>query len=955
VSVTAVFAALAPVHSLAAEAAPDGAVGEIVVTGTRLSSQNFQQPTPVQAVTADALQNTAPTTLAEGLRKIPALAQTSDGAAQGQSGNGTGAIAAINLRGLGSSRSLVLIDGQRVTPTTNAGIVDLQLFPQNLIKRVDVVTGGASATYGSDAVAGVVNFIIDRAFTGFKADVGGGITEQGDGSQKKIMAALGHSFFNDRVHVVFSGEHYETGKVYSDDRRDWTQRGIAIIPNPAVTKTNPASASNPNFITRPNTRYSNVSIGGFVPSGPLAGLQFINGQPASFMYGSDVSASAMSGGNDTSIPRPTDLGYPINRTNLYMGVTVDVTPTTTAYFSASWARQGAYDHNANFTVNATAYSGNPYLPAAVQAQMNAANVTSFPLNKGFFDLDNIIWDDTSGLELTAELAGKVNLGSNPFNWKLHYEHGRGTYYRSSYVAPNVFAFFNAADAVTVTTANQGTSGLPVGSIVCRTSLANPRNGCVPINLFIPLTANAKTAYDYVAGDEKSDPPYFHQYSHQDAAEFSASGQPFSLWAGPVDLALGVDYRNLDVTLTGDYVSSIYPAAFLAENPGIRGVPASFATSLNPGLFVAGNYQPSHGSYHVEEGFAETNVPLVRDFTLVKKLDLNAAYRYANYSNAGGISAWKIGGVWDVVDGIRLRGVRSRDIRAGNALELYSAIRAGNITVTDRTTGQTSQTYQYAQGNRSVSPEKADTWTGGVVFTRGRLNASVDYYNITVNDAIAAPAAQFVVDQCFYGNQDYCGRITRTNGAITALDLRTTNFAQVKTQGVDFDLSYSIDSEKIISGLPGLLAARLSATHVNNITTYIARSAPTEAVGVGSNPRSWMAALALDYTGDHFSFSINERFIGPGVINRAYNTDKYNLPGVAITYIDNNHVDHQFLTDISMRYALANHRVEIYGVIQNLWNTDPPVQPILFSGQPIQSSTPYDIQGRRFAGGVRLRF
>src|SRR3546814_67044 len=252
-------------------AADQSGQSEIVVTGTRIQSAGFNQPTPVTSVTADQLSLSAPGSLSESLAPLPELRlSTNPQGGQGASSN-MGAISQLNLRGLGPNRTLVLLNGHRLTPANTGSAPDINMLPQQLIKRVDLVTGGASAAYGSDAVAGVVNFILDEDFSGIKGEVQSGITSRGDGESYKFGGAVGLHLFDNRLHVIASAEYYDRKGVLPTADRGWSQGHYLPLTNPDVSASNPASPSNPNFIIAPGATIANQTPGGLIASGPLAG------------------------------------------------------------------------------------------------------------------------------------------------------------------------------------------------------------------------------------------------------------------------------------------------------------------------------------------------------------------------------------------------------------------------------------------------------------------------------------------------------------------------------------------------------------------------------------------------------------------------------------------------------------------------------------------------------------
>jgi iron complex outermembrane recepter protein len=225
---------------------------EVVVTGSLIAIDGAHAPTPVTVVTAEQLELAAPQTLTEGLLQLPMFKGSPSAQSQGTGTTSNNGASYLNLRGLGTQRTLVLLDGRRVVSATSAGSVDVEELPEALISQVEVVTGGASAAYGSDAVAGVVNFRLDTKFRGVKGDLQYGQSDYNDDKNYKASIAAGDAFFDDKLHIVASLEHYDNKGVETTNRRPWAYEGTGAIPNPAVTATNPASPTNPAQIVVQN-------------------------------------------------------------------------------------------------------------------------------------------------------------------------------------------------------------------------------------------------------------------------------------------------------------------------------------------------------------------------------------------------------------------------------------------------------------------------------------------------------------------------------------------------------------------------------------------------------------------------------------------------------------------------------------------------------------------------------
>lgn len=950
------------------EANSEDSTTAIVVTGTRIQANGYTQPTPVTTVSGDQLTLSSPGSLSQSLAPLPALRLSSNPQGGQVSSGNQGAISQLNLRGLGVNRTLVLLDGHRLTPANTGSAPDINMLPQMLIQRVDVVTGGASAAYGSDAVSGVVNFILNRNFRGFRVEGSAGVSSRGDGASQRLGAAFGVHLLDNRLHIIGSAEYYNRGAVYPSPQRGWTTGHYLPLTNPAVNANNPASPDNPTFIIAPDATVASGTPGGLITSGPLANTQFINGQPVPFVGGNLRTAGFMQGGDGVWSGNIAALSLPLRRNVEFLQASFDVTDHVELFVSGSHGYQDAPSLTQITSQNFTIFAGNPFIPAG----LNVSGLASFPLSKFNLDVGGSQIDDTgTNWEFTAGARGDFMAGSHRWRWDVTYQNGRSTYQRRLLNNINQVNVYNAADSVTVTPQNVGSSGFAIGSIVCRTSLTNPTNGCVPINPFIPLSQNSPEALDYIFFEA-----WFKQAIRQQSVQANISGDLAQGWAGPISVAFGAEYRRINTTVTSDPLSQTLPADYIAQTAaGIRGLPSS-ANSPNRGLGAFGNFQPLDGGYNVKEVFAELNLPLL-DHSAIGSAELNGAYRYTDYSTSGGVSSWKVGLVWDPVNELRLRATRSRDIRAPNIVELLSPSRQQGTTITDPFLGNAAfATARFDQGNPNLTPERADTWTAGIVFRpRGSsgFSASIDAYDIKIHDAIVLLVAQDVVNNCFNGLQDYCSLITRANnsptGVITGINTTYFNGQEIHQRGIDFEASYRTSLSAISSGLNGNLTLRGLLNYVDKYSLSQGPGVPAiDKAGEVGAPASgssgiygiphWSGTISATYANRGFTAYLQGRYVGGGNYDNTFNTDRYNAPGQPITYINDNHISGRFYTDLTLRHDFSGSLsgLQIFGTVENLFDVDPPIDPSRASTLPTQTNGYlYDTIGRRFTMGARINF
>jgi outer membrane receptor protein involved in Fe transport len=909
---TAMSQDVAPAPAAADTGPPATAPGDIVVTGTRVTRNGYDAPTPTTVLGTDLIEAKAPATIIDALVTLPAFKNSSTAQTAGVGQAGSAGQSFANLRGLGANRTLVLLDGQRFVPSTSIATVDIGVLPTALIQRVDVVTGGASAAYGSDAVAGVVNFILDNRFTGLKGDIEAGITEYGDNRTLKASLTAGISFA-ERGHFILSGEYLDATGVPPNARKDTTYPAATLITNPAWTATNGQFRR----LILPNVYTRTTGLGGLIVGGPLAGTEFGPGgttfrQPVGTFPGTSTHVLP---GRFENEPWGSSLGFsalPQKKATGYARLSWDVADNLSAYATGVIARNepGPFfssPHNSLITGNLTIQRDNAFLPQAVRAQMTSLGLQTISVGRYSEDFGGSVVSRTNDTKRAViGLQGDVGGG-----WKID---AYGQYGRNK----NVFTidrnviranFPLAVDAVDAGLARGGAAN---GNIVCRSTLTNPNNGCIPLDIFGPFATRPNTVnppgLGYVFGQSRAELTLT-----QKVAALSISGEPFSTWAGPVSLAAGAEYRSEAARQEVDAISQA-------------------------GGFGLGNPRALSGRFNVKEAFAETVVPLAKDVPFLRTLDLNGAIRLTDYSTSGSVTTWKIGANWEPVEGVRLRGTRSRDIRAPNILELFSSRVQSTAGVIDPVTNTSPVLQAFSLGNPNLRPEKADTTSGGIVvqpdFAPG-LAFSVDYYRIKVLDAISTLALQDVVNRCVSGNQELCALITRVGGLITQIDNPYLNLQSLKTDGLDIELSY----RRPIG--PGNATARFLANRVLSYTTSDGVTQVERAGDITNAQPKWSGNATFGYQVGKFNTFADISYIGSG---------KYDTTFLLPTDINDNSIGSRTFVNLQVSYnaATAPGRRELFFNVSNLFNVRPPAI-YVYSGGPN-----YDRVGRAFRAGLRFR-
>ncbi len=897
-----------PAKALAAAQGQTGAVEEVVVTATRVDRSGYTAPTPTTVITAQSLEQKGIANIAEALNQIPAFKASTNPTTNGIRSITPGANYA-DLRGLGAIRTLVLVDGQRFVPQVATALdsnqVDLNQIPAIMIERTDVVTGGASAAWGSDAVSGVVNIILKKDFTGFQAEISGGESTYGDNRSLRVAALGGLQFAGNRGHFEVAIDFAGNNGVGGPLTRPWGRLNMANIANPT-----PANGLPVNLIV-PNSQYSTVAPGGIINNTALKGTTFgPGGVPMPFTYGSFVGASSMSGGSNVgcvnggcgnlNISSTASVEPPTARLGTFARVGYDFSPTLRAYVNASFARTwgGGYQAAARDTAIPISIN-NPYLPAATKAAMQAAGITTFNLGRVSNDIG--LGHPNVRNYTTRVATGFEGSVFGDWKWDASYTYGQNRYSQRVY-NNRIKANFNLAAQAVINPAN--------GQIVCADTLIRPNNGCAPLNLFGP-GAPSEAAVRYVTGTTWSTVMYT-----QHAGAANLRGEPFRTWAGAVSVAGGLEFRQ--------------------ETQTTRVDPISQASG-----YEANNSQPLHGRFNVKEGYFETVVPLAADQAWAKSLDVNGSVRVANYSTSAGTQVtWKVGATYRApISGLLLRATRSQDIRAPNLYELFSqptvttvAVNFGNLS--------NPLTTVFTGGNSNLRPEVAQTKTIGASyqpeFVRG-LQMSVDYYDINLKNQIATITAQQGSTFCFQGQQGFCNLITfLPSGAPGTIQVQYRNLASVHIAGVDLAADYRMPVSRVFANAPGNVAAHLAWTWTLKriVNTGIGI---TDRVGDVTGDPKVRGSASLTYDLKGFSLTGQARYVG------AMRLDNTLIEGVTI---NRNHYPSALYFDFYGSYSVTD-KIQLFGTLTNAFDRQPPLS------MPANAVW-FDEIGRTFKIGIRYK-
>ncbi len=874
---------------------------EVVVTASRIARSGFEAPTPVTIIDNETLERAAVTNVAEYLNELPAIRPSTTPGNTGISTTNAGTFF-MNLRGLGNQRTLVLVNKRRHVSTTPEGMVDLNVIPNALIERIEMVTGGASAAWGSDAVAGVVNVIMDDDITGLRSTIQYGESELGDAEDFRFSLAGGIGFAGGRGHAYFGGEYGDNKGMPSGENRDWFQGHHLRIANPNYA----AGNGEPQYLIASNVTAANATTGGLITSGPLRGTEFLpGGAVRQFNYGDNLSSAHMTNGDGLYEPSLRVLSTPVERSNLFLGATYEFSDSLSGFVEAGYAHSVTDYKIAYFTARdraITIQDDNAYLPAVVQQRMMDEGVTSFTMGRYSNDYD---YQNThNGNDMLRLAAGFDGTVFDDWSWSAYAQYGENT--SQADIGENRLndRYTESIDAVFH----------PVsGDVVCRSTLTDPGNGCVPVNLF-GVGSPSQEAADYFLSRRDLD-----RALTQTAIGFDISGEPFSTSAGPVSVAAGMEHRQDEVEQTVNQEAI-------------------------DGLFNIGNSKPYSGDFDVTDYFVETVVPVLSNKPWAETLELNAAIRLSDYNLSGTETTWKLGASWEPNQQVRFRFTQSRDIRAPNLAELYTGLSLSFSTIFNPVTGVSEPSVPTPRtGNEGLKPEIADTTTFGVVLTPDFIEGarfSIDAYDIEVADVISVVGGQNIVNFCADGLQQFCDVITRGPGG-ELLEVRNTsvNLAKLETRGLDIEASYVRDMQ---SG--ARMNYRLLATYLDKYASDngISQIEVSDVVSGGGAGPKWRALASVGYAMGAWDMQLQGRYVHKGI--------RY----PSVTY-DDPTVESWSSFNLSGSYSWTDTAlgdVQFFAKIANLFDRDPAITPT--SSQPT-SRTQHDRTGRAYAVGLRIAF
>lgn len=962
--------------------------GVIVVTGTLIRNPNLVSASPIVTTSAETIQLRGSNVAEEVLREIPGIVPNVGSAVN----NGNGGASFVDLRGLGANRNLVLLDGQRIAPSGLGGVVDLNNIPLALVERVDALTGAAVTTYGADAISGVVNFVTKKNFTGMDLQLSNGLNERGDGHRLRADLTIGGDFADGKGNAVISMGYQKSDAVFQGDR-DVSLLGINSF-------TGGTGGGSPTAVP---VRIRNVR-----PIDPLTG------QPSTNPAVANLGNGQLSPDGRTAIPFYQDFNFnpfnifqtPFQRFNLFAKANYQVTDNIEVYgrgmFSKNTVRtiiapSGLFSQTVNLPLsnpfiptavrnqycafNTSSVASGAYTPRFTPSECNAAATALSPADPNYRSVTTLLSRrtveagtrdseyTTTVFDYTAGARGKL---TNTIDWDVSAAYGQ-----SENIARSTGYLINdrVLDALAATNTSTCLSGNAL---------------CVPLNLYGPAGSITPAMARFISADSTT-----RTTTSLTQVRGLLSGDLGLGFGGaePIGFAVGAEYR--------DYGAAVRPDDFSE-----RGV-----------LGGGGGPTPRvEGGYNVKEIFGEIIAPIMEGKPFFENLTLEAGARYSSYevAAAGNPSfdafTWKAGGTWEFVQGFKVRGNYSRAVRAPNIGELFSPVSRGLTNLgTDPCAGAApannanlravciaqgaapgiigqidqpaaGQANAYGGGNPNAKPEKASTWTLGAVFQPSfvpGLAITVDYYNISVTDAITSPLPGDAIAACFgsitaaSAASAACTTIRRDplsgsfDGESLGLPRPLSNLGRLKTDGLDVNLTYSNDLGFAKLGVSGnfnyTFRSQFQATPTSVNRECVGYYSPNCSF-TGSIQPKWQTSLRTTLGFETFDVSLLWRHTdsviqeplnaaAPSAANGFFGDDTPFFPAFrkirAYDYFD-----------LTGRFNISDN-LSLVAVVSNLFDTKPPLvgaaagSTAFNSGNTFPST--YDALGRRYTVTVNVRF
>jgi len=957
----------------------------IVVTGSRIASPTINSVAPLQVVDDKAIDDTGASNLQEVLLGNPAVGTPALGRTNSAFlTSGTG-VATVDLRDLGSDRTLVLINGRRVVAgIPGTATVDLNTIPTQFLRRVDILTGGASSLYGSDAVAGVVNLVYKDDFQGLEATGQYNITERGDTPEYQANVTFGGNFADDRGNMMVHFGYVNQGGLRSRDRANTRIDDLDTFFNFTGDPADYGVSSQPFFSSFvPQGRFDVLGTAGtgddftFGPNGTLQPCFTSNGNSCSNARGSGVGPNGFNRQNFPPLAGPVDRGL------LPMSGHYAISDAVRLFVEATYANTSSSREIEPFPLDSGGANGIfPVGRVPIETRVPVAGAPgTFTIVRNAYVPDAIFnlaqdrdGDGLKDISFARRLSefgtrnGSVNrdfyravLGFegdifDGWRWDASYNYGRVTEQQRSNGQVNVANFRNALATI------PGPNGP-----ICADPIARA-GGCVPINIY-GFNSISAAAVKYIAAEQT-----LQTKITQQVLQANLTGSLFELPAGPLGIAIGAEYRKETSNEDNDALT----------NAGLN----------------AGNALPdTSGSFDVKEAYGEVAIPILADTPGFYALSLRAAGRVSNYSTVGTVYSYSAGAEWSPFQELSFKGTYARSVRAPNVGELFTGpsqtFPSGlldpcvGVTATSTTTASAVCRSQpgvnaniaanggvftltqadiqgisgFNSGNPNLGEETSTSYTASATFAPRSIDflrnmvLRVDYYNITVEDVVVNVPRSFILDQCYNkNNADYCQFVIRrpTNsgsnsaGSIDLINSGGVNGGELKAEGIDVNLTnrFSLDG----LGIGGSLVTRIAYNHL--LDGYLIPQPGADrdysAGEIGSAGDRFNAFVG--YASERFDWGFTGNFISASCEDDQTLSVNFDLPACAVGVGD------EFYLDTQLTYKPGDN-FEFYFGVDNLLDN---AAPNILSGSPFNTTGAdtaadvYDVFGRRYYAGVRIK-
>lgn len=1014
---------------------------QIVVTGSRIARPTLSSPVPLTSVSVGELTETGDVSLGDALNDLPSLRSTFS-AGNSSRFIGTAGLNILDLRGLGTSRTLVLVNGKRhITATPGDYQVDVNTIPVDLLERVDIVTGGNSAVYGSDAVAGVVNFVLKRNFEGLNLRGQGAISSRGDRGNYFVSGTWGKNFADGRGNIAIAAEYAKAEPLYYYQRDDITGALTGRCQFQTVEPTGGEAGGTDGIFDTAfvcgvrNSAISDAGTIGALDASSSTTRRYLRFANDGSLYAdvptlsyAPVGSGNQIGGNGSTLRNTGVMAAGTQRFAFNLLAHYDLSDAFRPYVEAKYVHVDAFGEGqpsfwqgsipAFFGGGANLRCDNPFLTSQARSTLQAnglcANLATGTFSMSRFNVDFGGRSEDHNRKTFRIVGGVEGTFNDDWNYEVSVNYGR---FEADVASQNNLLLFDADGnddgfllATQAVLAPAGFSGTNFATnqagqrVICAiNATTNVRPDCVPVNVFGYGLAS-QAALDFIHSDgvrnERAESINFL------ASVSGDSSQLFELPGGPVGFVLGGEYRE-------DTASSVWDE-----------LTASGSTFLN----ALAPFNPPKVT--VKEAFGELDVPLLKDKPFFKELSVRGAGRVSDYNTrAGTVWAWNVDGIWAPIEDIRFRAAYAVSVRAPTQSDLFSAgsqnfafisdpcdstnitgnpNRAANCAAAGvptthnaasaaacattafngavgspwrNCTALTSSTPYLSGGNPTLNSEKGKSLTLGVVieprFIPG-LNLTIDYYKIKVENVISALGAQQIVNLCYDTaggvSNPYCATVNRSASTGLFVDPAVIaggiNFAALKADGIDFDLSYRKTFEN-----GHRLSVRGIATRVlkrENFTNPLFPQEPNRIKDELGDP-SWAANFNINYDFGPIDVSYTARYLGKQTIGAWETQNAYQ--GICPTsgstgYTGRTCTPNQLTTldpqnldaypqvyypgviyhNMRVNFETADKKYSFYMGVDNFTDIKPPLGLLGTAG-----GDPYETFGRFFYAGFKANF